>query len=462
MNYDALKEKINGIFKHYNVDIHSYVIMHHEDVVLEHYNEPFNENFLHRMYSSTKSFTGIAIGKLIEEGKIDLDEPISSYFEDKFDMSETHPYVKEVTVRDALMMSTCYCVSAYTPRDKNWLECFFRAKPSHPAGMLWCYDSAGTYALGGLIRHMTGKTILEYLKPVLDEIGFSKEAYMIKGPDGEDWSSSALVATTKDFARFAALLANHGSWNGKQLLPKDYVYAATSAQIANFDDGGEGIGVWNRGYGYQIWILPDNAFFLNGASGQYAIGFPERGLVFACNADTGGYEAAKHIIFEMLWKEILPNFPKEKEVPNGISFEKTVQDDINHVTYVLDENPMNISEITFDFSENSGVMTYHKKGAEKKILFGLGENKKFYFPEKYNGDILFCEEMKREYQCLSRADWVEAHRMVITIKAIDDYIGSLTMSFSFKGDRIGLKMHKSAQFFFDDYAGYTGGKKKTQ
>lgn len=197
MNYDMLKEKLNEKFKRYNIDIHSYAIMHHEDIVLEHYNEPFSETFLHRLYSATKTFAGIAIGKLADEGKISLDKPISSYFEDKFDMSQTHPYVKEVTVRDALMMSTCYCVSAYTPRDKNWLECFFKAKPSHPAGMLWCYDSAGTYALGGLVQHITGKDVLEYLRPVLDEIGFSKEAYMIKGPDGEAWTSSALVATTR-------------------------------------------------------------------------------------------------------------------------------------------------------------------------------------------------------------------------------------------------------------------------
>ena len=94
----------------------------------------------------------------------------------------------------------------------------------------------------------------------------------------------------------------------------------------------------------------------------------------------------------------------------------------------------------------------------KKIPFSFQEYKAFYFPEKYNGDVLFSENNRKEYKCVSKGKWIEKHKLMIEIKCIDDYIGNLTIVFSFKDDMVAIKMNKNAQFFFDDYNGFFAGK----
>jgi len=462
MPYRQLCDRVMEIMDQNCIDLHSFVIMHKGAVVAERYRKPFSAGFLHRMYSSTKSFTGIAVLKLVDEGKLRLEDHICDLFADRFDVSQAHPYFRDLTVRDALRMATCYSEQAYSANDRNWLERYFCCKPTHPPGTLYYYDSSGSYMLGALVRHITGMHFLDYLRPILDKIGFSKEARCLKGPDRESWASSALLATTRDLAKFAALLANFGSYNGEQLISESLIRDAIRPQIVNYDDASDTTYAWHRGYGYQIWILRDNAFFLNGAGAQFAIGFPDRELVFACNGDTQGNAAvAKHVIFDTIWKEILPNFPVTRPLPPEEP-KPTVQEQVNGVTWKLNENPMGISDVCLTFTENGGMLRWNKSGAEKQIPYGFGEPAYCSFPERYNGDILFSLETLKEYRCAVDAKWTEPHKIMITVRAQDDYFGNLVMVFSFKGTEIGIKMHKNAQFFFDDYQGFAGGYRENE
>ena len=57
------------------------------------------------MYSQTKSFVGVAIGLLEEDGLLSLDDPIVKFFPDKLP-KEVHPYLEMQTVRHMLTMQT--------------------------------------------------------------------------------------------------------------------------------------------------------------------------------------------------------------------------------------------------------------------------------------------------------------------------------------------------------------------
>ena len=82
----------------YRMHTHSIIMARGENIFAECYYKPFDENFLHRMYSQTKSYSAIAIGLLEEEGKLSLDERLVDIFPDKID-GEAHEYLKEQTVR---------------------------------------------------------------------------------------------------------------------------------------------------------------------------------------------------------------------------------------------------------------------------------------------------------------------------------------------------------------------------
>ena len=69
-------------------------MMRGDKIFTEYYWKPFHKDFLHRMYSQTKSYVSIAIGLLEEEGKLSLDDKIMSFFEDRIE-DELPDFMKE-------------------------------------------------------------------------------------------------------------------------------------------------------------------------------------------------------------------------------------------------------------------------------------------------------------------------------------------------------------------------------
>lgn len=99
MSYEAVKTDFLDCIKDAGIDLHSFLLIHNNDIVVEHYEYPFHEKFMHRFYSSTKSFAGIAVVKMVDEGLIRLDDKICDLFSHRFDMSRVHPFLAEQTVR---------------------------------------------------------------------------------------------------------------------------------------------------------------------------------------------------------------------------------------------------------------------------------------------------------------------------------------------------------------------------
>ncbi|MCQ2480282.1 MAG: serine hydrolase, partial [Clostridia bacterium] len=86
---------------------HSVLIARGDKLICEAYWKPFDRSVKHRMYSQTKSYVGIAVRLLADEGKISLDDKIFSYFPDKLP-EKIHPYLEKLTIRNMLMMRTCF------------------------------------------------------------------------------------------------------------------------------------------------------------------------------------------------------------------------------------------------------------------------------------------------------------------------------------------------------------------
>ena len=86
---------------------HSILLIRDDKIFTEAYWKPFDKDFCHRQYSQTKSFVGIAIGILLSEGKLSLDDKIIDYFPEKVDNPDEVPErLKNQTVRNMLTMTT--------------------------------------------------------------------------------------------------------------------------------------------------------------------------------------------------------------------------------------------------------------------------------------------------------------------------------------------------------------------
>ena len=161
---------------------HGILFMKGDKIFAEGYWKPFHQEFGHRMYSQTKSFVGVAIGLLEEEGKLSLDDTIVSHFPEKID-GELAEYLEKQTIRDMLKMTTVgECKWWFTSGDPDRTHFYLNCdRKTHPSGTVWAYDSAGSQVLSSLVEKLSGKTLLEYLKEKLfNEMGVFQTATVLQ------------------------------------------------------------------------------------------------------------------------------------------------------------------------------------------------------------------------------------------------------------------------------------------
>ena len=139
--------------------MHSVLMMRGNDIIYEGYWAPFDKDFCHRMYSETKSYVSVAIGLLEEDGLLNLDDRIASFFEDKFD-HELNEFLGELTVREMLCMTTCRSGNNWFSFDEpDRTKLYFRRTQEglHPSGTVWEYDSSGSQVLSALVERLAQK-----------------------------------------------------------------------------------------------------------------------------------------------------------------------------------------------------------------------------------------------------------------------------------------------------------------
>ena len=72
--------KFIEIIKERKINLHSFLLARKGQIFAEGYFAPFNKQFKHRIYSSSKTFVALAIGRAIGEGKIRLTDKLIDFF----------------------------------------------------------------------------------------------------------------------------------------------------------------------------------------------------------------------------------------------------------------------------------------------------------------------------------------------------------------------------------------------
>lgn len=460
----------------YGFSTHAVIMARGNKIFAEKYYKPFDENFLHRMYSVSKSFVSLAVGFLIEEGRLSLDDRFMKFFPECSEFECDN--LNEVTIEDMLTMSTAVEDAFYwfckglTDR----VPAYFKGEPNKIPGTLFEYDSPGSFMLGVIVEKIAGKPFLEYLREkCFDEIGFSKEAYCLKVPGGYSFGDSGIMCTAKDLLIFARFVMNKGEWNGKKYFKTDYLKKAISKMVCNDREGNLGHHE-SYGYGYQIWKGPNDSFAFLGMGDQLAICDVEHDFIFIINSDNQGNVAAKTVMYNEIFKHLIPEFcdslaENEKDskelnevLANGqlvhLNCDKisAFAEKINRVKYKLEENPMGIEWIRFDFADKKGVFSYKNKQGEKELLFGLGYNEFSLFPEEGYADLVVeTVAPGNKYKCAVSADWSEEKKLRLKVQIIDKYFGNSLFVFSFKDNRVMVSMRSHAEAFLQEYMGIAKG-----
>ena len=455
---------------------HNVLLSRGDDIVFARYWKPFDREFCHRMYSVTKSIVSLAIGFLVQDGKISLEDRLFSYFPAE-SAQITDANFSALTIRNMLRMATTRPAPYwfhYPDYDRVALYFQKNDTPTRPQGSYFEYDSFGSFILGALVERVSGQTLLAYCREkFFDAIGVSDTAAFLTCPGGHSWGDSALVCRPEDLWRIARFTMNYGAWDGKQLLNRAYVQAATTKQI----DTPQESGIEAQGYGYQIWMGYGDAFFFNGMGCQFALCVPSRDVILIYNGDNQGNPTAKDVVldgfFELVLSEMGPDsLPEAGGAARSLdryarelslfalrgAGRSPLTEAIHGREFSLSENPMGITRIRFTFCGDGGVFSWTNAQGDKSLPFGFGYNAFAHFPQEgYSDDMGGHRTKNFYYRCAASAEFPQENTLHLYLQVIDRYFGNAHMVFTFDGDTVRVEMKKTAEDFLNEYQGSAVG-----
>lgn len=275
------------------------VVLQHGEVLAQHHWEP---EILLNQYSASKSFTATAVGMAIEEGLVGLHDSVLDYFPEQAPLQPSAE-LEALTVERLLTMSTGHqnallmADSRPAMREADWVKFCLSEPFADQPGTRFLYNNAAPYLAGMIVQKRAGCTLVDYLMPRLFEpMGVYHPTWECD-PFGFTFGSGGLFYTVSNLAKFGQLYLQNGEWNGRQLISKEWVAAASSAQITTGHRNPN-----SAEYGYCFWRGPHNSYRADGKYGQYSIVLPDKDAVIAINA----YNRTNESILDWVWKDLYP------------------------------------------------------------------------------------------------------------------------------------------------------------
>jgi len=368
-------------------EIHSFVMLRHGQVVAEGFWSPYSTDDIQVLYSGTKSFNATAVGLLVDDKMLSVDDLVLSKFPE---LAPAQPAanMQTMTIKNLLTMATGHTSDTIATLRQapngEWTKAFLATAVPNPPGTNFLYNSGAAYVLGSIVQKVSGQTVDEFLTPRLFEpLGIQRHLWG-KSPEGVNLADGGLSVRTEDFAKFGLLYLNGGLWNGQRLLSEQWVTDATSKEISNGGDNGN----WSYGYGYQFWRSPIG-FRADGSLGQYSFVMPEQDIVLAITAGTsnsGGTDSLMKIVFA--------NVPavQDAALPENAGSLQALEDKLGSLSlplpmgadssgmaaqvsgahYTVASNAKGITGLSFDFASATPTVTIEDGDGPHAISVGIG------------------------------------------------------------------------------------------
>ena len=267
------------------------VVLKNGQIIYENYFKGTGADDRRISWSVAKSFLSALVGTLVADGTIaSLDDPVTKYAP----MLEGGAY-DGATIRNVLNMASGVTFDEdYLDRGSDInrmgrvlalggrMDDFAAGltETFAPPGQEWQYVSIDTHVIGMVVRGATGRSVIDLLgERIIEPMGLERAPYYLTDGTGVAFVLGGLNLTTRDYARFGQMFAQQGRYNGRQIVPADWVAASTSPSAPTAE--GE------IGYGYQWWIprgAAPGTYMARGIYGQYIYIDTAKGVVIAANA----------------------------------------------------------------------------------------------------------------------------------------------------------------------------------
>lgn len=357
-----------------DTEMHHFMALRHGKVICECNFAPYPKGMWHITHSMCKSITGMAIGMLIEEEKLKLDENIYDIFSDHIN-AFSKIFRPVITVENLLTMTSGVTFNeSGIVSGNDWLGSFLNASVNGKPGTEFQYNSLNTYVLSAIITKRTGETLTEYLTPRLfAPLGITKY-YWETCPKGITKGGWGLFLCAEDMAKLGQLYLQRGKWNGQQLVSEYWIEISTARHLKTQND--------TYGYGYQLWMEQrPGSFEYNGMLGQNVIIYPDMDMVLVTNA--GNKEMFQDCIMLNIIRKYFP-----------VNY---------HPADVLPENPLSYSLLKrlcgeLENGENNNRSTSLRRGWKRNVV-----SRRKHSDKKYSYRISAAVDRPSDHHCFMRA-----------------------------------------------------------
>jgi CubicO group peptidase (beta-lactamase class C family) len=267
-----------------------------DTILFEHYQYARTDRHRFLLQSMAKTITSMLIGVAVAEGAIkSIDDTAATYVPQLAGTA----YGK-TALRDLLHMASGVAFSEnYDGKDdlsrlvadlasrKRAIDSVMQFNTRDvPPGTRFQYASVETLVLGIVLRSAVGRPITDYLREkIWQPIGAEANASWALDGGGQEIAYCCFNAVLRDYARLGRLLAYDGMWEGRQLIPRQWILDATTVRPGD-SYLAAGVATPYDGYGYQVWIQSgvERIFVLKGLRGQMGLIAPASKLVMVHTA----------------------------------------------------------------------------------------------------------------------------------------------------------------------------------
>ena len=358
------------------IDIHSILVMRHNNLVMDVNYPPFDRDDLQMQQSITKSVTSALVGIAIGEEKIkNVNDPFLDYFQG-VQVQNLSASKQKITILDLLNMTSGLDMFDYKTMGgvpDAVQVCLDKPMHSEP-GEQFEYNPCNSVILAAILQKTTGMTEADYgMKKLFKPLGI-KDVYWAAYADGVTQGNTGQMLTERDMLKFGMLYNQNGVWDGKQVVPADWV-AATLVMNDN-------------GYGYHWW-QGFEGIGAGGYAGQLIFVFPKQDIVIVITAaipDADSWKSnqmAINALFAIKSDQALPESPASRVLaeriraiehpqPQPVPALPKMAKKISGQTIRLDANPLGWQTAQLEFKDRNAYLNITTKGDRKVQKYAIG------------------------------------------------------------------------------------------
>ena len=374
------------------VEMHSIKVLRRGKVAMTANFAPFDDQTPHMLFSLSKSFCSAAAGFAVQEGLLRWDSKVLEVLSE-YAPENPSEWLQSVTLHHLLCMGSGLKEEsdnvAGHPEIKEWAKNILSFDCDREPGTHFHYNSHGTYLVSCIVQKLTGQTVRDYLIPRLFVPLGIAVPFWSSSPEKVNCGGWGLNLTCDHIARFGQCLLQKGMWEGKQVLPLEWIEKATVFQIDNSNGQKDPNNEWHQGYGYQFWRTRGNRYRGDGAFGQICMISEEKDMVVAVTAGVDDMGKEMQLLHEYL-------FPAADMAPGTEADQRALQQKLASLSckwpqddgtgrewdgfYKSREAAFVQEEAAFYARENNGVLHLRLMDGALELEMLFGRNQLVLFP----------------------------------------------------------------------------------